>query len=133
MSLKRTSLDIINDLPDYNYYSSNKKQKGRQPRKPRIPRKTKFVYEPTDKTVNDEYSLDLGEYYEKLGFIILIVYYNLLGKLKKTTISVYNGRINVHIRQFFINKFTGEETAGMKGITLSVDQWKKMSEHVCIP
>ena len=44
----------------------------------------------------------------------------------------YNGRINVNIRQFFKHTISGEEKAGNEGITLSIDQWKTLAEHVFI-
>jgi hypothetical protein len=53
-----------------------------------------------------------------------------LGEMKKMNIRIYNGRTNVNIRQFYIDKITKEEKAGLGGITLSVGQWKILAKHV---
>jgi hypothetical protein len=53
-----------------------------------------------------------------------------LGEMKKLNILIYNGRTNVNIRQFYIDKITGEEKAGLGGVTLTVGQWKILAKHV---
>jgi hypothetical protein len=45
--------------------------------------------------------------------------------MRKVTVSLYNGKVLVNIREFYEDKKTGEEKPGNKGIALPADQWEQ--------
>ncbi|XP_028770081.1 RNA polymerase II transcriptional coactivator KIWI-like [Neltuma alba] len=51
-----------------------------------------------------------------------------ISKNRRVTVRTWNGRIWVDIREFYVKD--GKQLPGKKGISLSIDQWKVLRDHV---
>ncbi|KAK6128396.1 hypothetical protein DH2020_037872 [Rehmannia glutinosa] len=51
-----------------------------------------------------------------------------LSKNRRVTVRNWQGKVVVDIREFYIKD--GKEFPGKKGISLSMDQWKILKDHV---
>ncbi|KAL2521258.1 RNA polymerase II transcriptional coactivator KIWI [Forsythia ovata] len=51
-----------------------------------------------------------------------------LSKNRKVSVRSWNGRVVVDIREFYYKD--GKEMPGKKGISLTMDQWKVLRDHV---
>ena len=45
------------------------------------------------------------------------------------SVSSFRGRLKVDIREYYVND-KGERLPGKKGISLSLDEWKKLKDYV---
>ena len=57
------------------------------------------------------------------------------GKLKRVSVSKFKGQLLVNFREYYVDKSSGEEKPGSKGITLNRSQWeefKKVVRHAII-
>jgi len=52
------------------------------------------------------------------------------GKLKKVSVSKFKGQLLVNFREYYVDKSTGEEKPGSKGITLNRSQWEEFKKVV---
>lgn len=52
------------------------------------------------------------------------------GKLKKVSVSKFKGQMLVNFREYYVDKSTGEEKPGSKGITLNRSQWEEFKKVV---
>ena len=50
--------------------------------------------------------------------------------MKKVCVSTFKGHTLVNIREYYVDKITGEEKPGSKGITLNKEQWDTLLELV---
>jgi len=50
-----------------------------------------------------------------------------IGKKRKVSINNFKGKVLIDIREYYEDS-EGNEKPGKKGISLSVDQWKKLKE-----
>lgn len=48
------------------------------------------------------------------------------GGKKKASVSVFKGKALVNIREYYVDKATGEEKPGSKGIALTKEQWEAL-------
>jgi hypothetical protein len=55
-----------------------------------------------------------------------------LGGKKKASVSVFKGKALVNIREYYLDKATGEEKPGSKGIALNVEQWEALVALVSV-
>jgi len=62
----------------------------------------------------------------------MIIVFPQKGNKKKVSATEFNGILLVHIRLFYDDKTSGEEKPGHTGISLTVEQWKKLKENVTI-
>ncbi|KAJ1434644.1 transcriptional Coactivator p15-domain-containing protein [Ochromonadaceae sp. CCMP2298] len=53
-----------------------------------------------------------------------------LGGDKKARVSSYKGRVYIDIREYYIDKSSGKEMPGKKGITLGAEQWEAFKEVI---
>eukprot|EP01032_Pedospumella_encystans_P030863 gene30863-34833_t len=53
-----------------------------------------------------------------------------LGKLKKVSVSKFKGQMLVNFREYYVDKSTGEEKPGSKGITLNKSQWEEFKKVI---
>jgi hypothetical protein len=53
-----------------------------------------------------------------------------LGNNRKLTISECKGKTKIHIREYYQDKKDNEWKPGKKGIALSIEEFKKLLEHV---
>ncbi|CAI8598905.1 unnamed protein product [Vicia faba] len=51
-----------------------------------------------------------------------------IGKNRKVTVRIWQGKIWVDIREFYLKD--GKELPGKKGISLSMDQWNVLRDHI---
>ncbi|KAI5404952.1 hypothetical protein KIW84_051927, partial [Lathyrus oleraceus] len=51
-----------------------------------------------------------------------------IGKNRKVSVRIWQGKIWVDIREFYIKD--GKQLPGKKGISLSMDQWNVLREHI---
>ncbi|XP_004502968.1 RNA polymerase II transcriptional coactivator KIWI isoform X2 [Cicer arietinum] len=51
-----------------------------------------------------------------------------IGKNRKVTVRIWQGKIWVDIREFYIKD--GKQLPGKKGISLSMDQWNVLRNHI---
>ncbi|KAG0562258.1 hypothetical protein M758_9G161000 [Ceratodon purpureus] len=52
-----------------------------------------------------------------------------LSKNRKVMVRKFKGKVYVDIREFYTGK-NGEELPGKKGISLPLDQWKELKQHL---
>ncbi|EIN11811.1 transcription cofactor Pc4, partial [Punctularia strigosozonata HHB-11173 SS5] len=52
-----------------------------------------------------------------------------LGKLKRATVSAFGKGVYLNLREYYLDKSTGEAKPGKKGITLTLEQWETLKEH----
>ncbi|XP_057550336.1 RNA polymerase II transcriptional coactivator KIWI-like [Amaranthus tricolor] len=50
-----------------------------------------------------------------------------ISKNRRVTVRSFQGRVFVDIREFYVKD--GKQLPGKKGISLTLDQWKVLSEH----
>jgi len=50
--------------------------------------------------------------------------------LKKVSVSKFKGQLLVNFREYYVDKSTGEEKPGSKGITLNRSQWEEFKKVV---
>merc|ERR1711862_885503 len=53
-----------------------------------------------------------------------------IGARRKVRVSQFKGKLYVNIREYYIDKATGEEKPGNKGIALPIDQWDSLVKLV---
>jgi len=51
-----------------------------------------------------------------------------LGKNKRATVRNFKGTTLLDIREFYVDKESGESKPGKKGISLSVEQWQELKQ-----
>ncbi|XP_058756537.1 RNA polymerase II transcriptional coactivator KIWI-like [Vicia villosa] len=51
-----------------------------------------------------------------------------IGKNRKVTVRIWQGKLWVDIREFYIKD--GKQLPGKKGISLSMDQWNVLRDHI---
>mmetsp|Transcript_16786 Transcript_16786/g.21560 ORF Transcript_16786/g.21560 Transcript_16786/m.21560 type:complete len:110 (-) Transcript_16786:244-573(-) len=51
-----------------------------------------------------------------------------LGKNKKCCVRSFKGRTLIDIREYYVDKNSGEEKPGKKGIALQPEQWEALKE-----
>ncbi|KAF7361867.1 PC4-domain-containing protein [Mycena venus] len=51
-----------------------------------------------------------------------------LGKNKRATVRNFKGATLLDIREFYVDKESGESKPGKKGISLSVEQWQELKQ-----
>ncbi|KDQ21743.1 hypothetical protein BOTBODRAFT_26169 [Botryobasidium botryosum FD-172 SS1] len=56
--------------------------------------------------------------------------YVMLGPKRRVTVREFKGKPLVDIREFYVDKGTGEEKPGNKGIALSIEQWELLKSSV---
>ena len=52
------------------------------------------------------------------------------GKLKRVSVSKFKGQMLVNFREYYVDKSSGEEKPGSKGITLNRSQWEEFKKVV---
>lgn len=52
--------------------------------------------------------------------------------MKKASVSEFKGKKYVNIREYYVDKASGEERPGSKGIALSVEQWQELKKLVSL-
>ncbi|CAK9298777.1 unnamed protein product [Gordionus sp. m RMFG-2023] len=52
-----------------------------------------------------------------------------LGRMRYISVSEWKGKSMVNIREYYTND-AGEMKPGKKGISLSLDQWTKLKDHI---
>jgi hypothetical protein len=55
--------------------------------------------------------------------------YIALGKSKRATVSAFGKGVYLNLREYYVDKASGEEKPGKKGITLTLEQWETLKEH----
>lgn len=50
--------------------------------------------------------------------------------MKKVSVSEFKGQLYVNIREYYMDKATGEEKPGAKGIALNAEHWKALKSVV---
>jgi len=53
-----------------------------------------------------------------------------LSKMRSVTVKDFKGRCYVNLREYYMDKDSGDMRPGRKGIALSVEQWNKLKEHM---
>lgn len=53
-----------------------------------------------------------------------------LGKMKRASISEFKGQRFVDIREYYVDKSSGEGKPGKKGIALNAEQWKMLKQSI---
>ncbi|KAL1748744.1 transcriptional Coactivator p15-domain-containing protein [Schizophyllum fasciatum] len=53
-----------------------------------------------------------------------------LGKMKRASISEFKGQRFVDIREYYIDKASGEGRPGKKGIALNAEQWNALKQSI---
>jgi hypothetical protein len=53
-----------------------------------------------------------------------------IDKLKKCSVGTFKGKVTVNIREWYVDKASGDEKPGKSGIALNVDQWTALKELV---
>ena len=48
---------------------------------------------------------------------------------KRITVSAFNGKINVQLREYYEDKSSGEWKPGKKGIALNLHEWHQLKKH----
>ncbi|KAJ6593930.1 transcriptional Coactivator p15-domain-containing protein [Mycena capillaripes] len=51
-----------------------------------------------------------------------------LGKNKRATVRTFKGSTLLDIREFYVDKESGESKPGKKGVSLSMDQWQELKQ-----
>ncbi|KAF7376171.1 Activated RNA polymerase II transcriptional coactivator p15 [Mycena sanguinolenta] len=51
-----------------------------------------------------------------------------LGKNKRATVRSFKGATLIDIREFYVDKASGETKPGKKGVSLSVEQWQELKQ-----
>lgn len=50
--------------------------------------------------------------------------------MKKASVSEFRGKKYVNIREYYLDKASGEEKPGSKGIALNKEQWEELKKLV---
>jgi uncharacterized protein (DUF3820 family) len=53
-----------------------------------------------------------------------------LDKFKRLSLRKYKGKLLIDIREFYLDKFSGELKPGKKGIALNLENWNKIKNHI---
>jgi hypothetical protein len=53
-----------------------------------------------------------------------------LGKLKRVSVSDFRGMTLIDIREYYLEKSSGEFKPGKKGIALTLDQWEHLKKNI---
>lgn len=53
-----------------------------------------------------------------------------IGTKKKISVGSFKGQTLVNIREYYLDRQTGEEKPGAKGIALTLEQWEQLKEMV---